>query len=298
LIVCSPNKILLPTITAQLRYGGWPRPERIASPLASSTWSVVPTVDAGAAGNQFYAVTAVSSKSVYATGNQSGSGFPTQVLTEHWDGSKWSVLGTPSDPTATPVALGITGTDTLLNVVGDAENSVVPYTTVVAGGAPSGLSVLSTPNSGAGENDLFGATTAADGSTWAVGWAVDPSSLTHFPLTLQGVSGTWAVVPILEPATAGLRVSQPSRAAACGPWASPPTMATSRPSSCSTRNRGRHPFTPACAYRGGHKGFRAGPTTNPRATRRARLRGSLGHPVGRTARRNAPPSSTARAREE
>jgi hypothetical protein len=173
----------------------------LAEHYNGSAWSVVPTVDAGAAGNQFYAVTAVSSKSVYATGNQSGSGFPTQVLTEHWDGSKWSVLGTPRDTAATPVALGITGTDTVLNVVGDAENSVTPYATVVAGGAPSSLSILSTPNSGSGENDLFAAATAADGSTWAVGWAVNPSSLGHFTLALQGVNGRWSVVPTPNPGT-------------------------------------------------------------------------------------------------
>jgi hypothetical protein len=80
----------------------------LAEHYNGSAWSIVPTVDAGAAGNQFYAVTAVSSNSVYATGNQSGSGFPTQVLTEHWDGKSWSVLGTPTDTTATPVALAIT----------------------------------------------------------------------------------------------------------------------------------------------------------------------------------------------
>jgi hypothetical protein len=98
--------------------------------------------------------------------------------------------------------LGIAGNDTLLNVVGDSENSLAPYTTFVAAGAPSKLAVLSTPSSGAGENDLFAAATAADGSsTWAVGWAVDPSSLNHFTLTLQGVNGTWSVVPSPNPGT-------------------------------------------------------------------------------------------------
>jgi hypothetical protein len=175
----------------------------LAEHYDGSAWSVSKTtLDAGAAGNQFYAVTAVSTNSVYATGNQSGSGFPTQVLTEHYDGHTWSVLGTPSDTTATPVALGITGTDTLLNVVGDVENSVNPYTTLVATGAPGSLSILTNaPNSGAGENDLFGAATASDGSTWAAGWAVTPSSLTHFPLTLQGVNGQWSVVASPDPGT-------------------------------------------------------------------------------------------------
>jgi hypothetical protein len=166
-----------------------------------SVWSIVPAVDAGSAGNNFYAVTAVSSTSVYATGQQSGSGFPSQVLTEHWNGSSWSVLSTPTDASATPVPLGITGNDTLLSVVGDAENSLNPYTTFVAGGSPSKQSILSTPSVGTGENDLFAAATASDGSTWAVGWYIDPSSGNHQTLALQGIGGTWSVASTPNPGT-------------------------------------------------------------------------------------------------
>jgi hypothetical protein len=97
--------------------------------------------------------------------------------------------------------LGITGTDTLLNVVGDRESGAAPYTTLVAAGAPKNQSILSTPNSGAGENDLFAAASASDGSTWAVGWAIDPASGNHITLTMQGVNGTWSVVPSPNPGT-------------------------------------------------------------------------------------------------
>jgi hypothetical protein len=49
---------------------------------------------------------------------------------------------------------------------------------------------------------LFAAATAADASTWAVGWAIDPTSGNHFTLTLQGVNGTWSIVPSPNPGTA------------------------------------------------------------------------------------------------
>jgi len=45
------------------------------------------------------------------------------------------------------------------------------------------------------ENDLFGATVAADGSTWAVGWALDTSTALHAPLVVEGVNGSWSLVP-------------------------------------------------------------------------------------------------------
>jgi hypothetical protein len=46
-----------------------------------TAWTTVPSEDPGITGNQFYAVTAVSANSVYATGQQAGSGFPSSALT-------------------------------------------------------------------------------------------------------------------------------------------------------------------------------------------------------------------------
>jgi hypothetical protein len=158
-----------------------------------TSWTVVPAIDAGASGNQLYAVTAVSSASVYATGQQSGSTFPSQILTEHWNGRAWSVLSTPNDATASPLPLGIAGNDAALDVVGDIESSTAPYTTLVAAGAPGSLQILSTPSNGAGENDLFAAATASDGSTWAVGWYINGSG-THQTLVEHGVGGMWSLV--------------------------------------------------------------------------------------------------------
>jgi len=86
-------------------------------------------------------------------------------------------------------------------VVGDLETSAAPYTTFVAAGAPNALSVVSTPNNGAGENDLFATTLGADGSTWAVGWSIDPTSGNHLTLVEQGISGLWSLVSSPSPGT-------------------------------------------------------------------------------------------------
>jgi hypothetical protein len=160
-----------------------------------SAWTVVPTADAGSSGNQLYAVTAVSSTQVFATGQQSGTSFPSTMLVEQWNGKAWSALSTPSDPGGSDLPLGATATSSSVSVVGDRESSKAPYTTFVAAGAPNNVGIVSTPNVGQGENDLFAATTGADGSTWAAGWEIDPSSLVHSTLIEQGVNGTWSVVP-------------------------------------------------------------------------------------------------------
>jgi hypothetical protein len=159
-----------------------------------SSWAVVPAVDAGISGNQLYAVKANASNDVYAVGQQAGAAFPNQSLIEHWDGKAWSVISSPADPSASALPLGVTTSGASLTLVGEQETDTAPYTTYVASGTSRGLSILNTPNNGTGENSLFAAATAANGSTWAVGWVIDPSTDSHFPLTLQGVNGAWSVV--------------------------------------------------------------------------------------------------------
>jgi hypothetical protein len=163
-----------------------------------SNWTVVPTQDPGATGNLFYAVT-VSNGAIVATGQIAGTGFPGQALVEEFDGQTWEVAPSPVDPGATDIALGITSSGAGISIVGDRETGKAPYTTLVAAGPTRHVSILSTPNSGAGENDLFGATTAADGSTWAVGWLIDPSTDNHLTLIEHGVEGQWSVVPSPNP---------------------------------------------------------------------------------------------------
>jgi hypothetical protein len=158
-----------------------------------SVWSEVKSVDAGVNGNQLYSVRALGTKDVYAVGQQAGAGFPNKALIEHWNGSTWSVESSPAD-TATALPLGVTATTSSLTLVGEQETDSAPYTTYVAAGAPGSLSIQNTPNAGTGENDLFAAATAADGSTWAVGWDINTTSGNHDPLILQGVNGAWSLV--------------------------------------------------------------------------------------------------------
>jgi hypothetical protein len=159
-----------------------------------SSWTVIPAVDAGDGGNQFYAVKANASNDVYAVGQQAGAGFPNAALIEHWDGISWSVVASPADKSATALPLGVTATDQTLTVVGQQETDTAPYTTYVAAGVPGALAIQNTPNIAGEENDLFGVATAADGLTWAVGWALDIAAGNHAPLILRGVNGTWSAV--------------------------------------------------------------------------------------------------------
>jgi hypothetical protein len=166
-----------------------------------SVWSVVKSMDAGSSGNQLYAVTALATNNVYTVGQQSGAGFPSAALIEHWNGSVWSVVSSPSDPFASALPLGVTAAGSTLTVVGQQETDNAPYTTYVATGTPSKLSIASTPDSGNGENDLFGVAVGADGTIWAAGWDIDVTTGNHDPLVLQGMNGSWSLA--FTPAQAG-----------------------------------------------------------------------------------------------
>ena len=159
-----------------------------------SAWSVVNAVDAGSSGNHLYAVKALATDDIYAVGQQAGAAFPNQALVEHWNGKTWSVVSSPSDASASALPLRVTATSSTLSFVGEQETDTAPYTTHVAAGSPGAETIQSTPNAGTAENDLFAATTAADGSTWAVGWDINTTSGNHDPLILQGVNGVWSLV--------------------------------------------------------------------------------------------------------
>jgi hypothetical protein len=159
-----------------------------------SSWLVVPSIDVGSSGNHLYAVKANASNDVYAVGQSAGGGFPNTALIEHWDGRSWSVVASPADA-ATALPLGVTATSSSLTVVGQQELDTAPYTTYVASATLGPLTIQNTPNVALAENDLFGAATAIDGSTWAVGWAEDTASDVHAPLILQNVQGVWSLVP-------------------------------------------------------------------------------------------------------
>lgn len=165
-----------------------------------TSWTVVPAVDPNGGGNALYALDAVSSGSVYAVG-QTGAAFPSQALVEHWNGSGWSQLASPADAAESLTTLGVTGSDAALTLVGDRESDTAPYTTEAATGAPSRLSLVTSPNNGAGENDLFGVTTASDGTIYAAGWYADPSSGNYFSLIEHETGGVWSIDSSPNPGT-------------------------------------------------------------------------------------------------
>jgi hypothetical protein len=164
-----------------------------------TSWSVVSAPDPNGVGNTLYALDAVSPTSVYAVG-QTGAAFPSQAFLLHWDGKTWSQLASPVDSTDSLTMDAITGSDSSLTLVGDRESDTAPNTTGIATGAPASTAMVTTP-SATGENDLFGAATAADGTVYAAGWSVDPATGNFLSLIEHETGGVWSIEPTPDPGT-------------------------------------------------------------------------------------------------
>ena len=63
---------------------------------AQGTWTVVTSADANTGNNVLAAVTSIAAGDVWAVGNFTTSTGSTQALTEHWDGTAWSIVPSPT----------------------------------------------------------------------------------------------------------------------------------------------------------------------------------------------------------
>jgi hypothetical protein len=142
-----------------------------------SDWYIVPSRNPGFSGNQLMAVTAVSSKSIWAVGQLTGNHGPDQALIEHWDGSQWSVVDSPSAGPFSTQLFGVAGrSDADVRAVGDKQDNVHNPRTLAQDGVNGAFSLTKADNVGTGENHLYGITAISNDLAFAVGDALDPTT--------------------------------------------------------------------------------------------------------------------------
>jgi hypothetical protein len=159
-----------------------------------SSWSIVPSPDPGSSRDPLFGVAALSDRDVWAVGgSQDSVEGPFHTLVEHWDGTTWRVADSPTsssesyDPYA---AVGGTW------AVGDRESDQSPQRTLGLNLATG--QAATTPDVGAGENDLYAAT-AKGGAVWAAGRVTDRANDHTSTLVERLHAGSWAVVPTPNP---------------------------------------------------------------------------------------------------
>jgi hypothetical protein len=165
------------------------------APRACAGWQVVPSPSPGPAG--LAAVAATSATDAWAVGSRLTSGGSYRTLIEHWNGNAWKVVPSP-DP-----AGGASPTDTLGGVValsktdawaaGFYEKTTTDFRTLIEHWNGTRWSVVPSPNSGTGANNLVAMAAVSASDIWAVGFRQGTSG--RRTLTEHWNGRRWAIVP-------------------------------------------------------------------------------------------------------
>jgi hypothetical protein len=162
-------------------------------------WSVVPSPDASTGNNLLTGAAAASASDVWAVGEFQNAGNAFQTLTEHWDGTSWSIVPSPSGA----------GTEAGLNAVA----AVSGHDVWAAGNSGSGTltehwngtswNVVASPIvRGTLFSPLFGIAVVSGNEIWAVGESQNGTTGTPSTLTEEWNGREWSIVPSPSPGSA------------------------------------------------------------------------------------------------
>src|SRR2546421_2756535 len=119
-------------------------------------WQIVQSPNPSSRFNTLYGVTAVSATNVWAVGFDVNTSLVTQTLVEHWNGSIWSVVKSPSPGPGNNQLLSVTAVSTKdIWAVGFTSNSTNDQNLIQHWNG-SKLSVVKSPNPGLKNDSLSG----------------------------------------------------------------------------------------------------------------------------------------------
>jgi hypothetical protein len=150
-----------------------------------TSWSVVPSPDAGTGNNTLGAVVALSAASAWAVGQQS-SGL---ALIEHWDGTSWSIAPSPPDLANLAGLTAVPGTSELWASGGTGSGTATWHF--------NGASWSVVPSPSSPSDFLYGIDALAASNVWAAG-----SSGGNLSLTEHWDGTSWTVIPSPNPGSA------------------------------------------------------------------------------------------------
>jgi len=167
--------------------------------LAQAAWSVVTSPSPGPSVNDLNGVASVSASDVWAVGDFIIASGASQTLTEHWNGTQWSVVASPNPSAFHNVLRAVTAISTNdVWAVGWFNNAQDIPRTLIEHWNGSSWSVVTSPNGSNGSNFLFAVTAVSSTDVWAVGDFLDSTSTSH-TLIEQWNGKKWSVVSSPNP---------------------------------------------------------------------------------------------------
>ena len=183
-------------------------------------WAIVPSPNDGTGNNLLSGITAISASDVWAVGDfttTTSSGTLFQTLTEHWDGTAWSIIPSPS-PSGTGSGSELRGAAAVSSsdvwAVGDSNNG-----TLTEQWNGTNWAVVPSPSpSSALQSTLSGTAVVSSSDIWAVGQSDNSSGI---PATLieQWDGTSWSMVTSPAPGTASLLSGASADPASGQAWA-------------------------------------------------------------------------------
>jgi hypothetical protein len=166
-----------------------------------SSWNVVPSPNPSTNHNELYAVAATSSNDVWAVGYSDKNHGNASTLTEHWNGSTWKVVPSPS-PGYDGDALQGVAAISANNVwaVGYHSTGIFQGQTLIEHWNGSTWSVVPSPNPDqGGNNTLQGVTAISTNDVWAIGLYIDINSLVEHTIAEHWDGSSWKLVASANP---------------------------------------------------------------------------------------------------
>jgi hypothetical protein len=161
---------------------------------AQAAWSVVPSPSPGVSGNELNSVAVVAATDIWAVGDVTAANGASQTLTEHWNGTQWSVVQSPNPSAFHNVLHGVTAISTTdVWAVGWFNNTQDIPMTLIEHWNGTQWSVVASPNGSINSNFLFGVTAVSSNDVWAVGEFNNASGFFQ-TLTEHWNGRTWRVV--------------------------------------------------------------------------------------------------------
>jgi hypothetical protein len=176
--------------------GGLGRPASAQAVTCGTEWSVAPSPNAGSAFDELRGVSAASASDAWAVGSSvDAATFVSRTLTEHWDGSAWTLVPSPNRANQGNVlraTAAVSGSDVW--AVGASFTQVNVSKTLTQRWDGSVWKIVPSANAGRPINGgLFGVAAVSARDAWAVGsYDTGPADLT---LVEHWNGSRWAVVP-------------------------------------------------------------------------------------------------------
>lgn len=159
-----------------------------------STWNIVqspnPLTDINSV---LRSVSGKSANDVWAVGASHNGRLPSRTLIEHWDGTQWSIVASPSPDTQLNELHGVavvSANDIWAVGYRGGTNNETPLETFILHWDGTRWIQVPSPNISGVANQLFGVTAIAANDIWAVGFAGGA------PLAMRWNGSVWNIVPV------------------------------------------------------------------------------------------------------